>query len=318
MRRRQAGQPTRQCLSLAELLKRQLHRALGVLIAVLLIVCLMQSWLAFQSEVSRQQTHILDNKKHLLQTVVQQAITQITVIRTQHAQQGISDQATKREIKGILSAFRFAEGDGYIFVKSYDGIELVNGTQPELIGKNIYERTDPNGFKPVQALIAAAKQPEGGFVRYHWNKPSRSEPAPKIAFAQGVPDWQWAVGAGLYLDDIEQAVATTRQRLGQELIGQLSAILGFGAIVVVASRQVTQRVARFVGREAHQLAAGITAAEQGSTSLSPADFSVQEFRAISGDASQTLASLNQTRASLEHVSGRCPRAIVISQFNSAS
>ena len=120
--------------------------------------------------------------------------------------QGDTQALAMQQLEGIS----YADGEGYIFVKSYDGVELVNRTQPELIGKNLWESTDPFGVKVVQEISAAAKRPDGGFISYAWNKPSTEKVVEKLSYVQGVAGWQWAVGSGLYMDDLEEAVTQAK------------------------------------------------------------------------------------------------------------
>ncbi|MBN2808997.1 MAG: response regulator [Deltaproteobacteria bacterium] len=59
----------------------------------------------------------------------------------------------------------------------------------------------------IQKEREAVENPEGGFISYVWNKPSQARPSPKISFLKGVKEWEWMVGAGIYLDDVENEIA---------------------------------------------------------------------------------------------------------------
>jgi len=93
--------------------------------------------------------------------------------------------------------------DGYIFVVSYEGTTLMNRTQSHLIGKNIWDLTDPNGVKVLQEERKAVDNPDGDFIYYSWNKPSSKKVSPKTSFVKGIKKWKWMIGAGVYLDDVE-------------------------------------------------------------------------------------------------------------------
>lgn len=132
--------------------------------------------------------------------------------------QGDTQALARQQLEGIS----YADGEGYIFVKNYAGVALVDRTQPNLIGKNQWELTDPYNMKIVQEIVAAAKRPDGGFVTYAWNKPSAGKLVKKLSYVRGVDDWQWAVGSGLYRDDLEQAVTVAKR----EMVTNFSAHLG--------------------------------------------------------------------------------------------
>lgn len=63
-------------------------------------------------------------------------------------------------------------------------------------------------------------------MSYVWDKPSQEDPVDKISFVRGVEEWGWAVGAGLYLDDIDAAIAAKRQTLESAFLFRLGLMLG--------------------------------------------------------------------------------------------
>ena len=130
----------------------------------------------------------------------------------------------KKEILARISKIKFGK-DGYIFVVSFDGVTLMNATQPDIIGKNIWDMTDPNGVKVIQEERRAAETPEGDFIKYVWEKPTTNALSPKISFIKGVHDWQWMVGAGAYLDEIESQLVHKKELLFDGMIKELVKII---------------------------------------------------------------------------------------------
>jgi len=123
--------------------------------------------------------------------------------------------------------------NSYIFVVSYSGTTIMNVSQPDLIGKNIWALEDPNGLKVIQAERKAVENPDGDFIYYVWNKPATSTPAPKISFMYGIPDWQWMIGAGVYIDDMNEEVLTLKEKLKEKLIIQLALTLFITFIIAL-------------------------------------------------------------------------------------
>ena len=108
---------------------------------------------------------------------------------------GIKDEVIKR-----LEAIRFAK-DGYVFAGRYDGVAVTGPGK----GRNLLDLTDSNGVKIIQELIATAGE-GGGFLRYVMPPLEGMASKPKISFVRGVPDWQWYVGAGMYIEDIRALI----------------------------------------------------------------------------------------------------------------
>ncbi|MBF0509654.1 MAG: cache domain-containing protein, partial [Deltaproteobacteria bacterium] len=112
------------------------------------------------------------------------------------------EENIKKEVLDRIGRIRFGL-NGYIFVVGYNGVTLMNDTQWHLVGANLWNLTDPNGVKVTQEERKAAARPEGGFINYVWNKPSELKPCPKISFVKGIPEWEWMIGSGVYVDEID-------------------------------------------------------------------------------------------------------------------
>ncbi|GAB2875571.1 cache domain-containing protein [Pseudoduganella ginsengisoli] len=120
-------------------------------------------------------------------------------------QSGRTDAATLDEAKRILESLSFGD-DGYFFVYDMQGRSLMHPRQPELVGQNLYELRDQEGVPTIQRLLARAKN-GGGFERYYWVKPSSHKPERKLGYVIQLENWGWMLGTGIYLDDVDRALA---------------------------------------------------------------------------------------------------------------
>jgi two-component system NarL family sensor kinase len=118
---------------------------------------------------------------------------------------GRTDPATLDEAKRILQGLSFGD-DGYFFVYDMQGRSLMHARQPELVGQNLYELRDQEGVPTIQRLLARAKN-GGGFERYYWVKPSSHKPERKLGYVIQLENWGWMMGTGIYLDDVDRALA---------------------------------------------------------------------------------------------------------------
>jgi two-component system NarL family sensor kinase len=139
----------------------------------------------------------------------------------------------------ILSSLDYGR-DGYFFVYSLDGRVLMHSRQPELIGQNLWELRDPQGRPTIQQLIHQAKA-GGGYVEYLWRKPSSSLLAPKLGYVVAVPQWNWMLGTGLYLDGIEATMAELERGARQNITATMlwvGAVAVFGIALISAGALV--------------------------------------------------------------------------------
>lgn len=153
----------------------------------------------------------------------------------------------QQEVLERIAKIRFGK-DGYIFVVSDNGITLMNDTQRQLIGKKTADIFGPAGAIVFQKEREAALGPDGGYMKYIWNKPSSEQPSPKIAFVKGIRDWQWMVGAGVYLDDIEKIIIRDRAKLNQQVQNEIFQIFILLLIMAVIAYLVSQRLLKKMRR----------------------------------------------------------------------
>ena len=146
---------------------------------------------------------------------------------------GRDDDEIKRQVIHQLAALDFG-ADGYFFLYDFDGVNLMQPRQPELVGQNLLDLVDAEGSQPVR-LMRNKSLSGGGFVEYMWNKPSIQSPARKIAYVTGLDRWRWWFGTGLYIDDIDPVVAHLDRELtksNQATMRWTGAVLAFGLLTI--------------------------------------------------------------------------------------
>ncbi|QYF93865.1 cache domain-containing protein [Massilia sp. PAMC28688] len=149
---------------------------------------------------------------------------------------GKRDAATMDEAKRILSSLSYGD-DGYFFVYDFQGNALMHPRQPELVGRNLWELRDARGEPTIQRLIARARA-GGGLQRYSWAKPSSNKTAPKLGYVIPMADWGWMMGTGIYLDDVDAALAkidAQQSRHIQSTMQWIAAVAILSALAVAVS-----------------------------------------------------------------------------------
>ncbi len=126
-----------------------------------------------------------------------------------------NDEAAKLRVTQILSSLLYGR-DGYFFVFDYNGNNLVAPRQTNLIGKNWAGLKDQNGMRVVDEIIRIGRN-GGGYLRFDWPKPSTGEMAQMVAYVVGLQDWKWAIGTGIFIDDVTNNLAATRAQTGKRL-----------------------------------------------------------------------------------------------------
>lgn len=138
----------------------------------------------------------------------------------------------QNEISEVIENMRNeGDGTGYIFIYTFDGINIADPILKENSGKNLLNFRDLNGKKVISELIRVSKKPHGGYVDYVWNKPTTNRPSPKISYAISYPPLGLMIGSGVYLDDINNIIKIKKDEYLKQLFHYFS--LTFGLIFIL-------------------------------------------------------------------------------------
>ena len=108
-------------------------------------------------------------------------------------------------IREALRPIRFFSGRGYFFAINIDGTEELFADKPELEGQNLSYMVDDQGRQVIPEMLELAKKQNEGFYEYNWTKPgSQRNNHPKIAYLKLIPELNWVIGSGEYLEDVER------------------------------------------------------------------------------------------------------------------
>ncbi|GAA6182096.1 MULTISPECIES: cache domain-containing protein [unclassified Shimia] len=180
---------------------------LPLLLAVAAISVLVanQSRQLADREIRALEAQLIEAKKAELKNYISIARTAFVNI---YGRAAPDDSDAKLAVTQILSSMLYGQ-DGYFFVFDYEGNNLVSPRQTNLIGKNWRGLTDLNGTEITDPLIQIART-GGGYHSFDWPKPSTLETARMVTYVIGLQDWKWAVGTGIFIDDVLESVAAAR------------------------------------------------------------------------------------------------------------
>ncbi len=158
-----------------------------------------------EREIAALEQQLIDAKQRELRNYISIART---AIQSVYGPALPDDAAAKLRVSQILAAMIYGQ-DGFFFVYDYDGTNLVSPRQTWLINRNWSGLADAQGTQIVDPLIDIARQ-GAGYHRYLWPKPSTGETAQMVAYVIGLQDWRWAVGTGIFIDDVTAIVQASR------------------------------------------------------------------------------------------------------------
>ncbi|MBM7066706.1 cache domain-containing protein [Actibacterium sp. 188UL27-1] len=197
--------------------------------AISLVVAVQSSQLA-KREIRELEVQLIEAKKRELKNYLTLARNAFFSI---YGRATPDDEEAKTRVMQILAAMTYGQ-DGSFFVYDYDGINLVSPRQTEFINQNWAGLSDPEGVPVVDELIRIARS-GAGYHTYLWEKPSTGEQAQMVTYVIGLQNWRWAVGTGIFIDDVRATVANaqaeTEARIARTFIW--IGVITVGALLMV-------------------------------------------------------------------------------------
>lgn len=125
----------------------------------------------------------------------------------------ISEAEAKRQAIKFINNYRYDNGNGYIWINNTElpiPRIIVHPIYPEYNNKlstaPLFYTTADSSSITVMAVDICLKQ-GSGFIEYFWAKPSDTVEAEinrKVSYVSYFEPWQWILGTGVYLEDIEE------------------------------------------------------------------------------------------------------------------
>ncbi|ASL47328.1 Signal transduction histidine-protein kinase/phosphatase DegS [Burkholderia sp. AD24] len=158
-----------------------------------------------ESQHATTQAAYLASKQLELKHYVELASTAIAPLYNAGQQNARDDAMLRTRALDVLQKMDYGK-DGYFFVYDTHGRSLMHPREPDLVGRDLWELRDPQGILTIQQLLAASAR-GGGYVRYVWHRPSTGKLASKLGYVVPLERWGWMIGTGIYLDDVDAALA---------------------------------------------------------------------------------------------------------------
>ncbi|MDK9558690.1 methyl-accepting chemotaxis protein [Marinobacter sp. M216] len=219
-----------------------------LLLAVLVLVLITAATIAWitvsqiqasgEAELKRLEASLLESRKAGLKNLIDAA--RAVVLEAKNDPE-LSEEEAKAEAASRLRTIRFDKSN-YVFAYTRDVYNLAYAPDPSKEGPS----SNPTLRKLVGALFDAAET--DGYYEYEWMNPASGNEEPKVSYSTIIPGWDWMIGAGVYVTNIDREVAAAQAEIQDNIASTLGFILMVTVIVVVVSLLVGLLVGRTVTR----------------------------------------------------------------------
>lgn len=162
-----------------------------------------------ETQVESVRASAMEEKRHQLNLIVSTAISSLELELSSSA---TAERALR--IRDIINRLKY-EGGGYFFANSFDHIGIANGRKPvAAYGKDFSATLKPETMERFKLMVEYAKA-GGGYLETVSRKVGQAaddkSEYPKLTHIQKVPEYDWYIGTGFFIDDIEAIVTAKRE-----------------------------------------------------------------------------------------------------------
>ncbi|OEF96330.1 methyl-accepting chemotaxis protein [Desulfuribacillus alkaliarsenatis] len=181
----------------------------------------------------------------------------------------LSGELTREEAQlGAIQSVRALRfGDellDYYWINDYHPNIVMHPFRPDLEGQDVSGVKDTEGLALFVEFVNVVNQEGAGYVPYHWqyyDDTNRVEP--KISYVAGFEPWEWIIGTGVYVNDVNEVFAERRSInivfiIGITIISLLAAFLFANRLIIRPVADVTEIGSRMAeGDFTHNIPDGI-------------------------------------------------------------
>ncbi|MEO5345968.1 MAG: cache domain-containing protein [Magnetococcus sp. YQC-9] len=185
---------------------------------------------------------LMEHKKMLIHVLVESAYSVLQHYQALEVKGELTREQAQDRTKAAIKSMRYRESE-YFWINDMHPNMVMHPYKPKLDGTDLSGFKDPAGKFLFNEFVKTVKESGAGFVDYRWPKPNMDEPQPKISYVKGFAPWQWIIGTGLYVDDVETEFKNKSVRLLGTLVGFLAVMILMSWLI---SRSITMPIARIL------------------------------------------------------------------------
>jgi CBS domain-containing protein len=169
---------------------------------------------------------LLEGKKETTQELTRAAASILDEYYAEETAGRMTRQQAQLEAAARIELLRYGdESKDYFWITDMHPTMVMHPYLPELNGQDLTDYEDQRGKKLFVAFVDAVRQDGSGFVDYYWQwKDDPERIVPKLSYVQLFEPWQWVIGTGIYVEDVNAAIARFQRSLSYVALAIIAAV----------------------------------------------------------------------------------------------
>ncbi len=202
------------------------------------------------------------------------------------------EEHIKENILKDISTVRFGK-NGYIFVNRLDKKALV------FDGKKLPQAKDYPNDELYKEQLSAIKNKEGGYFFYKFKKLNTLKEYKKLAFVKKYEKWNWIIGTGVYIDQIDQDILVREKKYTKNVLNQIGTIAFSFLILLFIIYYLSRKMSLHLDRNISNLIKSFKLASKNYKKMDTDKLTYLEFQILGKSLNKILQSRNETEKKLQ-------------------
>ncbi len=189
--------------------------------------------------IPNEKQHMLDQKKIMIRELTQNVWSLLAEYDNRvHQGELTLEDAWQRAINRIRHLRYGPEGKDYFWINDMHPRMIMHPYFKDLEGEDLTTFKDINGQFLFVSTVMMLQNQESGYLNYMWQwKDDPGQIVPKISFVKKFSPWNWVIGTGVYVEDIQREIRVVLHNF-------IKIFTGILAIVVILSAHISRQTFR--------------------------------------------------------------------------
>tara|TARA_B100002003_G_scaffold232075_1_gene243600 strand:- start:9145 stop:10779 length:1635 start_codon:yes stop_codon:yes gene_type:complete len=177
-------------------------------------------------------------RKREVQSLVQSAVSQLNTYHQLVLSGELTESQAQERALTQLNQQRYQSSE-YFFVLDERATMIGHGDRVDVRGKDFSQVLTEAGepvFNQMAALINNSAKP-ADFFEYQWKKNGSKTAEPKVSYVATFRPWGWAVGTGVFIDDINAQIL-------HDILVNSTELLVIGGLMVIGGLRLSRSILR--------------------------------------------------------------------------
>ncbi|NGZ05163.1 MAG: HAMP domain-containing protein [Magnetococcales bacterium] len=211
-------------------------------IGLMLIVIFIGISIGGAIQLTFERRELMEHKKMLTNVLVESAYSILQHYQALEAKGELTRDQAQQKAMEVVKSLRYREVE-YFWINDMHPKMVMHPYKPKLDGTDLSGLKDPAGKLLFIEFVKTVKESGAGFVDYLWPKPNMEQPQPKVSYVKGFAPWQWIIGTGVYVDDVDAEFRRKSIRFMGGLGGFMVIMFGLAYLI---SRSLTVPIGKIL------------------------------------------------------------------------